>query len=227
MSAADDAVMLANVDARVATLFPVVETALQIALDAGEVLDADVVLTGLGTIGLMTTLLLQRAGARVLGVEPSGWRRDVARDLGVNAVSPNEIAETVADLSHGSGIPLVVEASGNPAALEAALPLLAHEGTALVASWYGTKPATLRLGAEFHRRRLTIRSTQVSTIPARLSAQWTIGRRRSHVARLLTELPLKTFATHEFPFERAAAAFEALDRGDEGIMHAALTYEEG
>ena len=64
---------------------------------------------------------------------------------------------------------LVIEVSGNPAALPDALRLLAHEGTALVASWYGTRDAVLPLGDRFHRRRLTIRSTQVSTIPARLA----------------------------------------------------------
>jgi hypothetical protein len=83
---------------------------------------------------------------------------------------------------------------------------------------------TLHLGAEFHRRRLTIRSTQVSTIPSRLSGRWTLKRRREHVMRLVGELPLKRFATHEFPFSRAADAFAALDRGDDDLMHAALTY---
>jgi threonine dehydrogenase-like Zn-dependent dehydrogenase len=122
------------------------------------------------------------------------------------------------------GVPLIVEVSGDPRALASALPLLAHEGTALVASWYGSKPVNLHLGAEFHRRRLTIRSTQVSTIPSRLSGRWTLKRRREHVMRLLGELPLKRFATHEFPFSRAADAFAALDRGDEDLMHAALTY---
>jgi threonine dehydrogenase-like Zn-dependent dehydrogenase len=94
----------------------------------------------------------------------------------------------------------------------------------LVASWYGSKPVTLRLGAEFHRRRLAIRSTQVSTIPSRLSTHWTIERRRQEVARLLPELPLKRLATHEFPFDRAAEAFAALDRGEDGMLHVALAY---
>jgi threonine dehydrogenase-like Zn-dependent dehydrogenase len=124
-----------------------------------------------------------------------------------------------------AAVPLVVEASGNPAALRAALPLLAHEGTALVASWYGTKEATLPLGAEFHRRRLTIRSTQVSTIPARLGDRWTPERRRRAVAELLGELPLDRLATHTFPFEDAPAAYAALDAGGPGLIHAALGYE--
>jgi threonine dehydrogenase-like Zn-dependent dehydrogenase len=102
---------------------------------------------------------------------------------------------------------------------------LAHEGTVLVASWYGTKAVTLPLGEEFHRRRLTIRSTQVSTIPARLADRWDGDRRRRAVVGLLDELPLTSLATHTFPFEQAADAFAALDAGQRGLIHAALGYD--
>jgi threonine dehydrogenase-like Zn-dependent dehydrogenase len=40
----------------------------------------------------------------------------------------------------------------------------------------------------------------------------------------MTELPLKLLATHEVPFERATAAYAALDRGDDGVMHVALRF---
>jgi 2-desacetyl-2-hydroxyethyl bacteriochlorophyllide A dehydrogenase len=216
---AEDAVVLSDVDPRIATLFPLVETAFQITLDAGEVLDETVIVVGLGAVGMLTALLLQRAGAHVVGIEPSPWRRSLAAQLDIDAVAPDD-----ARVTGEAGVPLVVEVSGNPTALASALPLLAHEGTALVASWYGTKPVNLPLGAEFHRRRLTIRSTQVSTIPSRLAGRWTPTRRREHVMRLLGELPLKRLATHEFPFSQAADAFAALDRGAEDLMHAALTY---
>jgi threonine dehydrogenase-like Zn-dependent dehydrogenase len=106
-----------------------------------------------------------------------------------------------------------------------ALRLLAHEGTALVVSWYGTTNVSLPLGAEFHRRRLTIRSTQVSSIPARLRGRWSSERRRQAVRDLLAELPLHALATHTVPFERAPDAFAALDRRQEGLIHTALGYQ--
>jgi len=224
VAAAADVVPLGGVGPREGTLFPLVETALQISLDAGPVLDEPVVVTGLGTVGLLTALLLRRAGARVLAAEPQGWRRAVAASVGVEACGPEEVGDRVAASTGGRGVALVVEASGNPQALAGALPWLAHEGTALVASWYGSKPVTLPLGAEFHRRRLVIRSTQVSTIPARLAPRWDVARRRAAVGRLLAELPLAALATHEFPVEEAAGAFAAVDRGEEGLMHAALWY---
>jgi 2-desacetyl-2-hydroxyethyl bacteriochlorophyllide A dehydrogenase len=219
-----DLVRLEGVEARIAVLFPLVETALQISLDAGPVSEEPVVVTGLGPVGLLSAVLLERAGVRVIGAEPQEGRRKVATGLGLRALAPEEVAGEVAVETGDRGVPLVVESSGAPQALADALPLLAHEGTALVASWYGSTPVSLPLGGDFHRRRLVIRSSQVSTIPAALSERWTVARRRAAARDLMGELPLSELATHEFAIEDAPAAYAALDRGEEGLLHAALRY---
>jgi 2-desacetyl-2-hydroxyethyl bacteriochlorophyllide A dehydrogenase len=215
----------AGTDPRRATLFPLVETALQVSLDAGPVAHQPVAVLGLGAVGLLTAVLLGMSGAQVMAAEPRAWRREVAQRLGVETTTPAELPDLVATATGGDGVPLVVEASGDPATLPGALELLAHEGTVLVASWYGTKAATLPLGGAFHRRRLSLRSTQVSTIPAVLSAQWTIRRRREVAHALLARLPLEHVATHDFPFSEAASAFAAVDQGQAGLVHAALRYD--
>lgn len=219
---ADDLLALGSVPARDATLLPLVETALQITLDGGPVLGDVVVVYGLGVVGALTALLLRRAGAHVVAVEPRQWRRDALAGLDLVAVEP-EGARAALD-SGRSAVPLIIEASGNPEALRAALGLLAHEGTVLVASWYGRQEVSLPLGGDFHRRRLTIRSTQVSTIPARLGDRWDRSRRRRAAVELLGQLPLERLATHTFPFEDASSAYEALDTGAPGVIHAALGY---
>jgi 2-desacetyl-2-hydroxyethyl bacteriochlorophyllide A dehydrogenase len=224
VAAASDVVVVGALPPRQATLFPLVETALQISLDAGPVLGEPIVVVGLGAVGVLAGLMLTRTGARVLGAEPRQWRRRAATAVGLRAVSPEELPALVAEQTGGAGVPLVVEASGNPEALVSSLPLLAHEGTALVASWYGSKPVTLPLGAEFHRRRLQIRSTQVSTIPVHLQGRWSVARRRAAALELMSELPLQALATHEFALADASAAFAAVDRGEEGLLHAALWY---
>lgn len=221
---ADEAVRVDGLSPRIATMFPLVESALQISLDAGPVQEEPVVVLGLGPVGLLSALLLARSGGRVIGGEPREWRRKVAADLGLLALHPDELPEAVARQTGGRGVPLVIEAAGSPDALPAALPLLAHEGTALVASWYGSKPVRLPLGGAFHRRRLTIRSTQVSTIPAAMATRWTVARRRAAARDLMDELPLAALATREWPLAEAGAAFEALDRGEPGLLHAALRY---
>jgi threonine dehydrogenase-like Zn-dependent dehydrogenase len=213
----EDLIPLPAVDPASATLFPLVETALQVTLDAGTGYRDRVIVLGAGVLGLLTAILLQRSGQRPLCVEPLAWRRELATTLGVTAVMPDELAK--------EEVPLVIDASGNPDAPGLALDMLAHEGTLLVASWFGTKPVTLPLGGAFHRRRLTIRSSQVSTVPARLSTRWTLSRRRLAAAELLPELPLAQLSTHVFPFNRAAEAFRAVDEGTPGLMHAILDYD--
>jgi 2-desacetyl-2-hydroxyethyl bacteriochlorophyllide A dehydrogenase len=212
--AAADAVEL-RVQPRIGTLFPLVETALQLTLDAGPVLDDTVVVLGLGVVGLLTALLLERAGAHVVAGEPLAWRRAIAASVGLTAVAPEDLP---------TNVPLLVETSGVPAALASGLALLGHEGTALVGSWYGTKPVSLPLGGDFHRRRLTIRSSQVSTIPAVLRSRWDTTRRKAAARDLLAELPLDALATSEYAFEDAAEAYAAIDRREPGLLHVALRY---
>jgi 2-desacetyl-2-hydroxyethyl bacteriochlorophyllide A dehydrogenase len=220
----DDVVPVEGVDARVATLFPLVETALQVSLDAGPKIEEPVVVLGLGPVGVLTAALLQRAGSDVVGSDPRSDRRETAALLGIPAVDASKVRHRVAELTSGTGVPLVVDATGSPAALPVAFELLAHEGEVLVCSWYGSKDVGLPLGGAFHRRRLAIRSTQVSTIPARLADRWDVARRRRVAMRLMSELPVKLLATHEVPFDDAAEAYAALDRGEVGVAHVALGY---
>ncbi len=221
---AEEVVPIDDIDPRLATLFPLVETALQVALDAGSILEELVMVMGLGPVGILCALLLQRAGARVIGTDPLSWRRMVAERAGVEAATPDELPGVLSRDGRSGRVPLVVEVSGRPEALHDALGLLDHEGEVLVVSWYGTKEVTLPLGADFHRRRLSIRSTQVSTIPAKLSGRWNVTRRRLVASGLLATLPVELLATHSFPFVHGADAFAAVDRGEPGLVHAALCY---
>ena len=218
----DDVVALPpGTDPRVATMFPYVDTGLQLSLDAGQVARETVVVLGLGAVGVITSLLLQRAGATVVAADPSEDRRELAASLGILAVEPEEVPSHLPS----EGVPLLLELSGSPTALGGALDLLAHEGTALVGSWYGRQQVELPLGGAFHRRRLTIRSSQVSTIPAPLSGRWDVGRRRRVAVALLGDLPLAALATTEFAFEEAPAAYRALDSREAGVFHVALRYQ--
>src|SRR6202034_1601291 len=214
---ASELIPLPAIDPAPATLLPLVETALQVTLDAGAGYRDRVIVLGAGVLGLLTALLLQRAGWRPLIAEPPGGRRDLASGFGATAAAPEALAE--------ERVPLVIDASGNPDAPAMALNLLAHEGTLLIASWFGVKAVVLPLGGAFHRRRLIIRSTQVSTVPARLSGTWSRSRRRRETAGLLAELPLAQLCTHVFAFNNAAEAFRAVDEGIPGLMHAVLDYD--
>jgi 2-desacetyl-2-hydroxyethyl bacteriochlorophyllide A dehydrogenase len=221
--AAVDAVPVGEVDPRAATLFPLVETALQISLDTAIRFREVAAVVGLGPVGILAGLLLARSGAVVLGSDPKPWRREAAEACGLEAVEPAELGAAVRTATGGRGADFVLDATGNPAVLGETLALLATEGVAIVASWYGAKPVTLPLGADFHRRRLELRSSQVSTIGGR-AFRWDRRRRLETTQALLAELPISTLATHTFPFERAPEAYAAIDRGDDGVVHVALAY---
>src|SRR6185437_1811596 len=117
----DDLIPLPDIDPAEATLFPLVETALQVTLDAGPGYRDRVIVLGGGVLGLLTGLLLQRSGWRPLIAEPQPGRRALASTLGVDAAAPEELEK--------AEVPLVIDASGNPDAPAMALDLLAHEGT--------------------------------------------------------------------------------------------------
>src|SRR6185437_7619359 len=137
-----DLVELPAIDPASATLLPLVETALQVTLDAGSGYRDRVIVLGAGVLGLLTALLLERSGWRPLMAEPQAWRRDLAATLGATAAAPEELS--------GEQVPLVIDASGTPDAPATGLNLLGHEGTLLIASWFGVTPVVLPLGGAFH-----------------------------------------------------------------------------
>ena len=223
---ARDVVPIDGLSPREATLFPLVETAFQITLDAGLRPGERAVVLGLGPVGSLTAVLLARSGVRVVGVDPLPWRRTALVRSGgpeLSLMEPDSL-DSIENDAKGS-ISLVIDASGNPNALRMGLRLLSHEGTLLVASWFGSRDVALPLGKEFHRRRLNIRSTQVSTIPRRLQKEWDKEKRKKAVVELLDLLPLSVFATHTFPFEEASEAYAAIDQHCEGLIHSALAYD--
>jgi threonine dehydrogenase-like Zn-dependent dehydrogenase len=81
----EDVVPIGEVDERLATMFPLVETALQVCLDAEPRLGEVVAVVGLGPVGVLTAALLRRSGAEVVASEPRSRRRQAAAAFGVAA----------------------------------------------------------------------------------------------------------------------------------------------
>lgn len=203
------------------------ETALTVTLDAHARLFEAVLVVGQGVVGLLVTMLLRQAGARpIIAVDPLERRREAAITVGADyAVAPDEnLVQAVRELTGGRGADVVVEVSGNPAALQRCIDGVAFGGTVVVASWYGTREASLALGGEFHRKRVRLLSSQVSTLDPSVSGRWDHARRTESVIDLLCQLPLAPLVTHRFPFHDAAAAYELLDSNPEECLQVVLTY---
>jgi threonine dehydrogenase-like Zn-dependent dehydrogenase len=81
-----------------------------------------VLVLGLGPVGLSHVLVRVHAGSEVIAVEPSEYRRRLGADLGATVLAPGDEAPTA---------PLVIEATGVPAVIEAAFERCEPGGTLL------------------------------------------------------------------------------------------------
>ena len=203
------------------------ETATTIVLDAHPRLGEAVLVVGQGVVGLLVTMLLKRAGARpIIAVDLHERRRDAALGAGADhALAPGpQLRDQVSALTGGRGVDVAIEASGAPAALQSCVETAAFGGTIVVASWYGEREVPLALGGAFHRGRLRILSSQVSTLDPTLGPRWTRERRADVVRDLLTELPLDDLISHRFPFDAAPSAYELLDTKPQECLQVVFDY---
>lgn len=217
-----------ELDPRLGIFAANVETAVNALLDANPRLGERVLVIGQGVVGLLITQLVRRAGASlVITSDLYERRRQVSLSAGADVVlnpSTERITDRVTALTGGTGADVVIEASGEPSALDDAIGTAAQEGRVVVVSWYGTKRAELALGSDFHRKRITLKSSQVSSLDPSLSPRWTILRRRELAVRYLAELLLDQLVSHIFPFDRASEAYRLIDEQPGEVIQVALDY---
>jgi NADPH:quinone reductase-like Zn-dependent oxidoreductase len=194
-----------EVPAERAVLAANLETAVNVVWDAGIGLGDDVLVLGGGVVGLLSGHAARLAGARrVRLIEPAEARRRLALELGFDAAVSPEQATGFGDAD------VVIEASGNPASLDQAIACARLEAVVAVASFYGQRVAPVSLGTDFHRRRLTLRSSQVSRVPAGRVAGWSLERRFGLVCELLCEPRLDALLEPVTPFDEAPATYQRL-----------------
>ena len=214
-----------DVSPAAATLLPSVETATNFALDGAPRIGERVVVFGAGVIGLCTTHLLSAFPlAELVVVDPIPERRALAEQFGSDvAIEPDRIDATIDDWT-GDGADLVYELSGDPETLDAAVAAAGYDGRVVVGSWYGTKRAALDLGGQFHRDRISIESSQVSTIAPELRGRWDTDRRLQTAMAHLRELPVEELISRRIPFSDAPRAYRLLDDDAEHLLQVLLTY---
>ena len=198
----------AAVPAARAVLAANMETAVNVVWDARPAAGDEILVIGGGVVGLLAAALCRDVpGARVTVVDPKRSRAATAEALGLR-YRPEPPGAAAADL--------VIHASGRAEGLRAALGAAGVEATIVDASWYGSSEVTLPLGAAFHARRLTIRSSQVGRVPPARAPRWTTARRLALALDLLADARLDALLTGESPFDDLPAVLERLaeDPGD-------------
>ena len=202
-----------------AALLPNMETAINFVMDGQPMIGERVALFGLGVVGLLTTALLTRFPlGDLLCVDPIAARRQAALMLGAtDACLPDEMTDGDFDL--------VYELSGAPSVLNQAIAATGFAGRVVIGSWYGQKSAALKLGGAFHRSRIRLISSQVSTIDPAWRGRWTKTRRFDVAWQMLAALPLESLITHTLPVDEASSAYRLLDESADQVLQVLLTYD--
>jgi len=211
-----------------ACFFPNMETAINLVQDAAPIFGERVLVLGQGIIGLLTTSLLQEFPLETLiTADPYELRRKASLNLKASETLDPSSENFQNDLSAYAQrkFDLTFELSGNPSAMDDALTLTCFSGRIIIGSWYGEKKVEVDLGGEFHRSRIKLISSQVSTIAPELSARWDKARRFESAWQALERVKPEKWITHRFPIEKAEVAYRLLDENPQEAIQILLTYK--
>lgn len=221
-------------------MIPNLETAVNLLMDGQPTIGERGVIFGQGVVGLLTTALASRFPLEALyTVEPNPDRRARSNDWGADrsldpssglaelrtemGITSTEAVE--ADRNGYEGADLVFELSGEPAVLDDAISVTGFDGRIIVGSWYGSKQGRADFGSRFHRSRMELRASQVSTIDPRYRGRWTKERRMQTVLDLLKTIQPGDLVSDTFPHNEAMEAYRRLSEDPSGMLQPVFRYD--
>lgn len=171
-----------------------------------------VTVVGAGMIGCSIARVARgMPGVEVTLVDVDPAKSTVAEQLGVGFAFPAG-ADAARDV--------VIEASGTEEGLQSALRLAATDGDVVVASWFGSRPVQLELGADFHSRRVTIRSSQVGVVAGARRERRTTRERLELALGLLADPAFDALLTDTSPWTELPAVMASIaDGSSSGLCH--------
>ena len=219
-----------------ACFLPNMETAVNLVQDGAPILGERVLVLGQGVVGLLAASLLREFPLeRLVTVDQYELRRKASEEIGASQSLdpvlfrkeniPSDInILTTSHFDYAQKFDLIYEVSGSPSALDDAIALTTFSGRIVIGSWYGEKKAPLDLGGAFHRSRIKLISSQVSTIAPELSGRWDKARRFEVAWEALGRIQPQKWITHRFPIEEAAQAYRLLDEHPEKTIQVLFEY---
>jgi 2-desacetyl-2-hydroxyethyl bacteriochlorophyllide A dehydrogenase len=217
-----------------ACFLPNIETAVNLVQDGAPILGECVLVLGQGVVGLLTASLLKEFPLDVLlTVDQYDLRCEMSKvETQRSNVSKCETLDSnisafrkqaLSTLKQGAD--LTFELTGNPSALNEAIALTRFSGRIVIGSWYGEKSADVHLGGSFHRSRIKLISSQVSTISPELSARWDKSRRFDVAWRALERIKPEKWITHRFAIDDAQQAYRMLDENPQDTIQVIFNYK--
>lgn len=212
-----------------ALFLPTMETAVNLVMDGHPLIGESVVVLGQGIVGLLTTTLLSMFPlGRLVTLDRYPFRRKFSMIMGANEsldpLDPHEWIRLQEVLMPEQGADLVYELSGDPAALDLAIEVCGFAGRIVVGSWYGLKRAKIDLGGKFHRSRIKLISSQVSTLAPEFTGRWSKMRRLETAWRWIEKINPDRLITRRFPLEQAEEAYLLLDENPYIDLQVVLDY---
>jgi len=225
-------VLPAGLTAEQAVFGALVGVALAGVHDAQIKVGDDVVVYGLGTIGLLVVQLARLNGAlHITAVDPIARRRELALTLGADVAFDPTTQDPGAWLKQRDHAPrgadVVLEVSGHYAALAGAIRCAHMGGTVVTMGYYQGSAAPLQLGEEWHHNRLNLVSSMaVWGCPSRFHPMWN----RPRVTRTAFDLLARGlvcvdgFITHRYAYSDAPAAYRMIDEQGAETIKVVLDY---
>ena len=177
----------------------------------------DVLVTGLGPVGLAAAMLSRAMGAnKIFGIEANPYRIDLAKKLGlfdeVLAAAPSN-AEEILSLTRGKGVERAFDASAADSARQCAIRSTRQWGKIALVGEGGTM--SINPSPDIIHEQKTIYGSWVTSI-------WLMEDLAEHLVRW--NLHPEALVTHRFPLERAGEAYALMDGGDCGKV--AVCFDE-
>jgi len=130
------------------------------AILAGE----EVLVLGCGPIGLALIEVLRSRGASVVAADVAPERLETARRLGAETIlAGDDLPRAILARTGGEGAPVVIEATGNPRAMEQSVELVAAGGRVVIVGLVRQGVGVTLPGLDFTRKELTIVGSRAST----------------------------------------------------------------
>lgn len=206
-----------------ACFLPNMETAVNLVQDGAPILGERVLVLGQGVVGILTASLLSEFPLENLTVvDGIELRRNAIKLEGqranVNRHGPVDLR------TPPSTFDLSFELTGSPSALNTAIDHTTFSGRIVIGSWYGQKRAEIDLGGSFHRSRIKLISSQVSSISPELSGRWDKSRRFEVAWQALERIQPQKWITHRFSLDDAAKAYQLLDEHPQETIQVVFEY---
>jgi threonine 3-dehydrogenase len=174
-----------------------------------EIAGSVVLITGCGPIGIFAVGICRAAGAaRIIASDINDRRLELAKTMGANdAVHPDQVEEAVKRATNGSGVDVVLEMSGIPAAIHQAFALVRLGGRVQMLG-IPAKPMEVNFANEIIFKGITI----YGVIGRRMYETW-----HQKTRFLLSgEFDPTPVITHRFPLEGFEEAMRVIKTGEAG-----------